>query len=270
VDGRIVVKEMVTKDRIKGRPLGLQEKGKRIRPKEFQIQLASIDKKYGAVAGTAEKKANAEGGIARRKSIAMLNTLKACKEDDDMDDEDDVTYTQLLKRNRPFRLFLWSYIANHMGEWLTYLASISAIEKIQLDSGIVKTSRTAIATLIVVRLAPNIILAPFGGVLADGRDRRESMIVLDIIGAVVAWIFILAIELKSIPMIFLATFLQECVAGLYEPSRSAIIPLLVPEDEGLKQATTLAGLSYSCVAAFGSASGGIMVALFGIRTCYCT
>lgn len=262
---------MVSKERI-GRPLGPQEKGKRIRPKaDVQIQLAGIDKRYGAVSGTAEKKTNEGGGIARRKSIALIKALKAYKDDDDGDDDDDdVTYTQLLKRNRPFRLFLWSYIANHMGEWLTYLASISAIEKIQLDSGIVKTSRTAIATLIVVRLAPNIILAPFGGVLADGRDRRESMIVLDMIGAAVAWIFILAIELKSIPMIFLATFLQECVAGMYEPSRSAIIPLLVPEDEGLKQATTLAGLSYSCVAAFGSASGGIMVALFGIRACYCT
>jgi Na+/melibiose symporter-like transporter len=262
---------MVSKER-KGRPFGPQEKGKRIRrPKEIQIQLtlAGIDKQYGAVVGTVEKKTNAGDGIARRKSIALINALKAYKEDDDVDD-DDVTYTQLLKRNRPFRLFLLSYIANNMGEWLTYLASISAIEKIQLDSGMQKTSRTAIATLIIVRLTPNIILSPFGGVLADGRDRRESMIALDITGAVVSWLFILAIELKSIPMIFLATFLQECVAGLYEPSRSAIIPLLVPEDEGLKQATTLAGLAYSCVAAFGSASGGIMVYLFGIRTCYCT
>jgi Na+/melibiose symporter-like transporter len=258
------------KDRI-GRPFApAQEKGKRIRPKEIQLkEIQRIDKKYGAVASTVEKKPTTGGGIARRRSITMLRSLKAYKEDDDVDD-DDVTYTQLLKRNRPFRLFLWSYIANHMGEWLTYLASISAIEKIQLDSGMRKTSRTAIATLIVVRLAPNIILSPFGGVLADGRDRRESMIALDITGAVVAWLFILAIELKSIPMIFLATFLQECVAGLYEPSRSAIIPLLVPEDEGLKQATTLAGLAYSGMAAFGSASGGILVSLFGIRTCYCT
>jgi hypothetical protein len=267
VEVTMASKEM--KDR-KGKPSAVlvQEKGKKIRPKE--IQLAGIDKKYGAVAGTtSEKTTNVGGGTARRKSDAVNRVIEASKEDDDNDDDDEVTYTQLLKRNRPFRLFMCSYIANSMGEWLTYLASISAIGKIQLGSGIQETSRTAISALIIVRLTPTILLLPFGGVLADGRDRRETMIILDVIGAVVAWIFILAIELESIPMILLASFLQSCVAGLYEPSRSAIVPLLVPEDEGLKQATTLSGVAYALVATFGSASGGLFVSLFGIRTCYC-
>jgi MFS family permease len=241
---------MASKER-KGEPsASTQEKGNRLRHEE--IQLAGIDRKYGAV----------------KKSDATNRVLEASKEEDN-GDEDDITYTQLLKGNRPFRLFICSYIANSMGEWLTYLASISAIEKIQLGSGIQETSRTAIAALIIVRLTPTILLLPFGGILADGRDRRESMIVLDIIGAVVAWLFILAIELQSIPTILLASFLQACVAGLYEPSRSAIIPLLVQEDAGLKQATTLSGVAYALVATFGSASGGLLVSLFGIRTCFC-
>jgi Na+/melibiose symporter-like transporter len=257
---------MASRDR-KGKPFTpTQEKDKRIRLKEIQL---GIDTKYDAFAGTPEKTTHVGGGTARQKSDAAIRVLEACKEEDDVDNDDDVTYTQLLKRNRPFRLYICSYIANSMGEWLTYLASISAIEKIQLDSGMRETSRTAIAALIIVRLAPTIILSPFGGVLADGRDRRESMIALDIIGAVVAWIFILAIELQSIPTILIASFLQACVSGLYEPSRSAIIPLLVPEDDGLKQATTLSGVAYSCVAAFGSASGGILVSVFGIRACFC-
>jgi MFS family permease len=243
---------MVSKDK-KGNPSApTQEKGNRLRQKE--IQLAGIDRKYGAV----------------KKSDVTNRLLDASNEEGNGDeDEDEITYTQLLKGNRPFRLFMCSYIANSMGEWLTYLASISAIEKIQLDSGIQETSRTAIAALIIVRLTPTILLLPFGGVLADDRDRRETMIIIDIIGGVVAWLFILAIELQSIPTILLASFLQACVAGLYEPSRSAIIPLLVPEDEGLKQATTLSGVAYALVATFGSASGGLFVSLFGIRTCFC-
>jgi Na+/melibiose symporter-like transporter len=258
---------MVPKDR-KGKPSAdTQEKGKK--SQLINIQLAGgIDRKYGTVAGTSEKTTNAGGGTARRKGDAVNRVPEASKEEDN-GDEDDITYTQLLKRNRPFRLFMCSNIANSMGEWLTYLASISAIEKIQLGSGIQGTSRTAIAALIIVRLTPIILLLPFGGVMADGRDRRETMIILDIIGAVVAWLFILAIELQSIPTILLASFLQACVAGLYEPSRSAIIPLLVPEDEGLKQATTMSGVAYALVATFGSASGGIFVSLFGIRTCFC-
>jgi MFS family permease len=243
---------MASKERKEKPSASTQERtGNRLRHEE--IQLAGIDGKYGAGSGT-----------ARRKSEHVIRV-----NEEDNGDEDDITYTQLLKGNRPFSLFICSYIANSMGEWLTYLASISAIEKIQLGSGIQETSRTAIAALIIVRLTPTILLLPFGGVLADGRDRRETMIILDIIGAVVAWLFILAIELQSIPTILLASFLQACVAGLYEPSRSAIIPLLVPENEGLKQATTLSGVAYALVATFGSASGGFLVSLFGIRTCYC-
>jgi MFS family permease len=197
------------------------------------------------------------------------NIRKSYQEDPDTskNDEEDLTYYQLLKKNRPFRLYLFSYIANHMGEWLTYLASISAIEEIQLANGMDKTSRTAISCLIIFRLTPNILLSPFGGVLADGSDRRNSMIRLDIAGALVAVVFLLAIEQKSIPLIYVATFLQECVAGLYEPSRAAIIPLLVPEENHLKLATTMAGLAYATVAAFGSAAGGFLVSMFGVRSC---
>jgi hypothetical protein len=186
------------------------------------------------------------------------------------DDELHLTYMQLLRKNRPFRLYLASYVANHVGEWLTYLASISAIEAIQLAAGSTHTSRTAVSALIIVRLTPNILLSPFGGVLADGLDRRQSMIRLDVAGALVALVFLLAMHRHSIALIYIATFLQECVAGLYEPSRSAIIPQLVPEENHLKLATTLAGLAYAAVAAFGSAAGGFLVALVGIRVCYGT
>lgn len=187
--------------------------------------------------------------------------------DDDNEDGDEVTYGVLYRRNRPFRLFLQSYIANHLGEWLTYLASISAIEQIQAAKG-EQSTQLAISLLIVIRLTPNVLLCPFGGVLADGWDRRKSMIILDLIGALVSLLFVLAFNCRSIPLIYLSTFLQECVAGLYEPSRSAIIPLLAEDEEELKKATTMAGMAYSVMAAVGSAAGGLLVSLLGIRGCY--
>lgn len=191
------------------------------------------------------------------------------------DDEDtimmadaDVTYLSLLRDNRPFRFFILSYIVAHLGEWLTYLASISAIEEIQLHNGADASSRMALSLLIVIRLLPNVILSPFGGALADGWDRRDIMMILDVCGSLVAWIFVFALHQKSVGLIYFATFLQECIAGLYEPSRSAIIPLMCPGDEEMKKATTLAGVVWSMIAAFGSAAGGFLVALVGIHGCY--
>ena len=178
------------------------------------------------------------------------------------------SYWQFVWTNRRFQLYLLSYVANHFGEWLTYLASLSAIESIQFDSQNATTSGVAISKLIIIRLLPNVLLAPFGGVLADGRDRRHVMIALDLGGAVVAWLFILAVQLSSINLIYGATFLQECLSGLYEPSRSAIVPLVVTNPDDLQKATTISGVAWSVVAAFGSATGGFLVAAFGLRACY--
>ena len=43
--------------------------------------------------------------------------------------DDILDYLHLLRTNRAFRLFLCSYVFGHMGEWFTYIASISLMER---------------------------------------------------------------------------------------------------------------------------------------------
>ena len=198
--------------------------------------------------------------------------------------DDIFDYLHLLRSNRAFRLFLCSYVFGHMGEWFTYIASISLMERM-LGGDDNEHSRTSIGVLVMIRLLPTVLLAPFGGVLADSRDRRKSMIVLDLIGACTPVLFILATFLEGqssawllgkhgnlygVAMIYLATVCQECVCALYEPCRTSIVPLLVTgNDNDLKKATTLTGVAWSAVAAFGSALGGFATSYFGARTCFC-
>ena len=181
--------------------------------------------------------------------------------------DDEATYFKLLCRNRPFRLYITSYVITHTGEFLTYIASIALTEELLSTAG--TTSRTTISILVVVRLLPNVLLSVLGGILADGRDRRESMILLDILGAISPLLFLVAMHFQSIPLIFAVTFIQQCIAGLYEPCRSAIIPLLVPEEDYLKKATTLAGLAWSIFTAVGSSLGGFVLTWFGFKACFC-
>jgi Na+/melibiose symporter-like transporter len=183
-------------------------------------------------------------------------------------DDNKATFIGLLRRNRPFRLYLLSYIITHTGEWLTYIASITVIESLLGNAD--ATSRTAIGILVVVRLIPNVVLMSIGGTLADSRDRRESMIVLDIIGALVVLLFMVAFRCKSIVGIYLVTFIQQCVAAVYEPCRSSIIPLLVTREDYLKKATTLASMSWSLMAAVGSSLGGVAVTSLGVQACFGT
>ena len=182
-------------------------------------------------------------------------------------EDEDISYWELLCTNRNYRLFLCSFLISRCGEWLTYIASIEFIEGQLGESS--STSRTAVSVLVVMRLVPSVLLACFGGTLADARDRRETMVALDISGAVCALLFVAAYQLKSIGAIYLVTFCQMSISGLYQPCCNSIVPLMVTSHKALQKATTLQNLTWSAMASVGSALGGYLVALFGSRNCFC-
>ena len=69
-------------------------------------------------------------------------------------------------------------------------------------------------------------------------------------------------------IVFAIVTAQATLGALYEPCRSAIVPLLAPGEEEMKVATTIAGLAWSVMAALGSAMGGFMVSIVGVRACF--
>lgn len=180
----------------------------------------------------------------------------------------DISYLALLQKNRQFRLFISSYTVTNCGEWLTYIASIDLIER-KLEQSSNESSRTAISTLVLVRLLPNVFFAVFGGHLADSLDRRKLLVILDVMSAICGLFFVLAYELQSIFLVYAATFVQQSLGGLYEPSSQAIVPMLVSDDHELKKATTLQGLVWSSMQALGAAASGFIVDILGSRACFC-
>lgn len=137
------------------------------------------------------------------------------------------------------------------------------------DSSISQNRHLRISLLIVVRLLPNVLIAPLGGVLADTHDLRVSMFVLDLLGAIVALSFWLAYVLRIPELVYVSTFIQQCLAGLYDPCRTAIVPQLIVKDANyLHKATTLSGVVWSTMAAIGSSLGGLLVASLGVSACF--
>jgi hypothetical protein len=63
-------------------------------------------------------------------------------------------------------------------------------------------------------------------------------------------------------------FLQQSLTGLYEASRSAILPLLARNENEMQKAAVLVSVSWSVLTAFASAAGGFMVTLFGTNGCF--
>ena len=174
-----------------------------------------------------------------------------------------VSYLDLLSSHTEFRCFLLSYIVTMLGEWLTYVASMAMIE-----NGNENIGKLAISGLVVVRLLPTVIWAPLGGVLADSYDRKRNMILLDILAACISVLFYLANRMQSLALLYVATFLQQSIAGLYEPSRSAIVPMLVQSPRYLPKATTAVGMVWSTMTAAGASISGFVVAYLGISECF--
>jgi predicted MFS family arabinose efflux permease len=176
-----------------------------------------------------------------------------------------VSYWSSLNSN--FRWYLLSYLVTVAGEWLTYVASIAAIEEIH-SSSVGGISRTSISILIILRLLPSSLFASVGGVLADSYDRRKIMFILDVMGFFVAWLYVLSYKLQSITALYVATLLQMTVAAIYEPSRTAIVPMLVLDESNLEKATILVSSSETLMQAVGSSIGGILTSTVGIQSCF--
>jgi len=192
------------------------------------------------------------------RSVTSLDNTRNINKDEE---EETASYFNLMKNNRSFRLFIFSYFATMSGEWFNYIASISVIESLSPNSYV------AVSTLMILRLIPNL-LSIFGGSIADSFDKRQSMIKLNMVSSIIAMQFLLAYQCKSLIMIYIVTFLQSIISALYEPMRMSFIPLLVTNDEYLQKATTMTSLVWSVMAAFGAGIGGIVSAYVGVQACF--
>lgn len=129
------------------------------------------------------------------------------------------------------------------------------------------TGHVLVSMMVVARLVSNMTFSFAGGVLADTQDRKQVMLVLDLMGAVVALGYLHA--RSSIAVLYLCAILQSGLSGLYEPSRAAILPLLVGP-EYLEKANELTGIFWSLSAALGSSLGGFVVGHYGATACFLT
>jgi MFS family permease len=146
--------------------------------------------------------------------------------------------------------------------WLTYVASVSLLETAQGGPG-----HLLISILVVARLVPYTLFSFAGGILADTRDRKQVMLVLDLLGSVVALGYLNA--RSSTAILYLCAILQSSISGLYEPSRSASLPLLVGP-EYLEKANEVACIAWSLSAAAGSSLGGFVMGHYGASACFLT
>ena len=109
-----------------------------------------------------------------------------------------------------------------------------------------------------------IVLAPVGGIFADRVNKRNIMVVLDFLTAVlVLFILLLLGKMNVVALIFTAMFILYGIQGAYQPAVQASIPALL-SNEYIMQGNAVINLVSSFSGLLGPVIGGTLFGFFGI------
>jgi len=166
-------------------------------------------------------------------------------------------FVDLLKRNRNYR-FTWSgQVVSEIGDHFNNVA-VFALALANTRSGLVVTG------IMLSRAIPAVMAGPVAGVVLDRLDRKRIMIASDLIRAVVAIGFILAIPRSDTWLLYLLSALLMFASPFFTSGRSAILPTIANKQE-LHTANSLTQTTQWMTLTIGAFLGGTSIVQFGYK-----
>ena len=166
-----------------------------------------------------------------------------------------IRFRDVLK-DRNF-LFLWlGQVISNFGDRLTQMALVALVY--QRSPG----SAMALAKLISFTVIPVFLIGPIAGVWVDRLNRRNVMIISDLLRCGLILTIPLFIAANQTMLVYLVVFLAFSISRFFIPSKMALIPDLVSKDK-LLVANTLSDTTHMIGNVVGLVAAGILV---NIRT----
>ncbi|MFD8101173.1 MFS transporter [Nocardia fluminea] len=131
-----------------------------------------------------------------------------------------------------------------------------------------------IGVVILAASVPRIIFGPVAGVYADRWDSRKTMIVNDWIRVGVFATLLAVVQFadsspgRVFAAIIICIILSEISAQFFNPSRAAVMQLVIPPDRRI-EAASMSMFSLTGVAIMATATGPAVFGLFGARVAIC-
>jgi MFS family permease len=160
-------------------------------------------------------------------------------------------FRDVLNDRNFFCLWLAQIISN-FGDRLTQMALVALVY--QCAPG----STVALAKLISFTIIPVFLIGPIAGAWVDRLNKRNVMVISDLLRGVLIFTIPFFIMSKQIIPIYLAIFLAFSLSRFFIPSKMAIIPDLVSKDK-LLVANTLADTTHMVGNVLGLVVAGVLV-----------
>ena len=161
-------------------------------------------------------------------------------------------------RHRNFGILWISLIISSIGTWMQIVAQSLLVLKITHNSAL------ALGTVSRAQATSFFLFALVGGSFADRIDKRRLLFFTQSLSMILA--FVLGVltftGVVQVWMIVLIAFCSGTVLSFDQPTRSALIPVLVPRED-LMNAISLQSIVFNGSAVVGPALGGITIGLIG-------
>ena len=171
-----------------------------------------------------------------------------------------VAYGRLF-RNRNF-LDLWvGQTISFIGDYFYFLAIPIMVERLTGSALLVGLSAISSAL-------PMLVLGPIAGVFVDRWDRKKTMIVADILRALLVLLCLTVRTPDQVWVYYVVGFLMSCVSRFFFPSQNAVLPLVVPDKNDLLAANGLMQIVQTMGLLIGPALAGFSIGIWGEQVAF--
>lgn len=181
----------------------------------------------------------------------MMEPVKACA------GTTRVTFSQVLRRRSFAALWLARFISS-IGDWLAVLPLFSLIA-FQRHGSAAETSMVMVSFSV-----PVIFLGPVAGALVDRSNLKRTLIICDLVCAVLAALLAFSGHLYQMYLLMAGLSAASC---FFLPGQTAALPLILPEKE-LLVASSINVQTLQLNQVFAPAVVGFAVAWLGEKNCF--
>src|SRR4051812_5743569 len=137
------------------------------------------------------------------------------------------------------------------------------LNQLALVAVVAISTGSALATGLVFFAAtlPNLLLSPIAGTFVDRWDRKEVMVVSDLLRAAIVLVLPIA-AVTNIILVYPLIFLVTTISVFFRPARVAILPRIVPEED-LLSANSAMWVGETIADVIGYPLAGVFVAVLG-------